>query len=332
MTTEKDLRHEQINGVAFLRLKRGNSTWTTIKDLNPENTVLSTKKCSFIEISWTCYFHLHLSRIIRPNFNKLHSLQWITSTLRKPECLKLNRSFQKSLFHNFPDAILRQLLAESSNVFHKDVFFDSPTGEEKWILCKSPILGCHIPATKIKCWRVWQYKNDDTVYSCSITAPQKVMSNRQQLCGRHLNQYDGIGWFLRPSHDTGMAILQHFGHHAVLDESCMQSGPKYLAVWYVLATVMCYQILQQLSLWGFFVCLFVFCILTSHSHHHKKKENIDFYSFQNINNFILEFKLKNQFQKIYIFLVLLFHIATGMFWILSDLKATLVLRCCRPVD
>lgn len=117
--------------------ERRNSTWMTVKDLNPENTVLSRKKCPFIEISWTGYFHLHLSRIIRPNFNKRHGLQWITSAPRKQEFqerLKLNRSFQKSLvahqaetmsflLHNFPDAIFRQLLAESSNVFYKDVFF-----------------------------------------------------------------------------------------------------------------------------------------------------------------------------------------------------------------
>lgn len=242
----------------WMPAERGNSTWMTIKDLNPKNTVLSRKKCPFIEISWTCYFHLHLGRIIHPNFNKRHGLQWITSAPRKPECLKLNRSFQKSLvahqaetmsflLHNFPDAIFRRLLAESSNVFHEDVFFDGPSGEEKWILCKSPILGCYIPASKIKCWRVWQYKNDDTVHSCTITAPEKVMSNRLQLCGWHLNQFDGTGWFLRPSQGyTG--IVQHFGHHTVLEESHMQSDPKYLAVWYVLATIRCYQISHHWSL------------------------------------------------------------------------------------
>lgn len=114
------------------------------------------------------------------------------------------------LLHNFPDAIFRRLLAKSSNVFHKDVFFDGPSGEEKWILCKSTILDCHIPASKIKRWRVWQYKNDDTVYSCSITAPENVMSNRLQHGGWHLNQYDGIGWFLRPSHDTGKKDVAAF--------------------------------------------------------------------------------------------------------------------------
>lgn len=122
--------------------EKGDSIWMIIKDLNPENTVLSRKKCPFIEISWTCYFHLHLGGIIRPNFNKRHGLQWITSAPRKPKYRKLNSSPQKSLvahqiqtisflLHNFPDAIFRRLLAESSNVFRDDVFFDGPSGEKK---------------------------------------------------------------------------------------------------------------------------------------------------------------------------------------------------------
>lgn len=150
----------------------------TIKDLHPENTVLRRKKCPFIEISWTCYFHLHLGRIIRPN------LQWSRSPVNH-ECSEEKRNaknwtglFRKVLWHinlrlsyilqKFPDAIFRR-----RNVFHEDVFFDGPSGEEKWILCKSTILEFHVPASKVKSWRVRRYKNDDTVYCWGVTAESR---------------------------------------------------------------------------------------------------------------------------------------------------------------
>lgn len=134
----------------WMPAERGNSTWMTIKDLNPENTVLRRKKCPSIEISWTRYFHLHLGRIIRPNFNKRHGLQWLTSAPRKPECLKkLKGSFQKKSAHQaetmsfpftqFPRCNIQVVVSREQQCFpQRCLFLMAPPERKNGFCVKAP--------------------------------------------------------------------------------------------------------------------------------------------------------------------------------------------------
>lgn len=117
-----------------------------IKDLNRKDAALNRKKRPFIEISWTCYFHLHLGRIIRANFNKSHRAE-IAET--KPLCSgKTGGTSDRDYFFSFtqfPRCNSKPVVSREQQCFQDDAFFFyGPSGEEKW--SENPILESHIPA------------------------------------------------------------------------------------------------------------------------------------------------------------------------------------------
>lgn len=96
-----------------------------IKDLNPKDAALSGKKRCFIEISWTCYFHLHLGQIIRANLKKSQS-----------PVNHVNHVDYFFSFTQFPRCNSRPVVSREQQYFQDDVFFlmaplESKNGVEK---------------------------------------------------------------------------------------------------------------------------------------------------------------------------------------------------------